>query len=94
MSKALGPLLQTQCKGKAKLKIKALRKGDGVNAWRVLMREYSARSTADSSTLMGLIMKPERASGLDDLQEKLQVWDDWVLEYETKFQKSFSTIPS
>ena len=66
-------------------KIKQLPNTDGANSWRVLAKWFPARSDADSSALMALIMRPATAATLSDLHDKLQQWDDWVREDEIKF---------
>ena len=56
VSEALGPLLHKVCKGSAGVKLKAVLKVDGFNAWRVLAFWFQARSTNDSMSLLTMIM--------------------------------------
>ena len=52
VSEALGPLLHQICRGSAGVKLKAVLKIDGSNAWRVLAFWFRARSTNDSMSLL------------------------------------------
>ena len=58
----MGPMLFKQCRTTALVKIRAIGKTDGVNAWRELSHWFSASSEADQSALMGMIMHPDKAT--------------------------------
>ena len=87
VSEALGPLLQKVCKGGAGVKLKAVLKIDGLNAWRVLAFWFQARSTNDSMSLLTMIMNPDRAKDLNDMMNKLDLWGALIRDYEMKFEK-------
>ena len=87
VSEALGPLLHKVCKGSAGVKLKAVLKIDGFNAWRVLAFWFQARSTNDSMSLLTMIMNPDRAKDLNDMMNKLDRWDALIRDYEMKFEK-------
>ena len=87
VSSIMGPMLHKVCKKFAAVKIKSVMKSDGINTWRVLAKWFSARSDTDSATLLTMIMNPTRANGVEDLQGKLDTWDEHVRDYETKFNK-------
>ena len=87
VSQALGPLLHKVCKGSAGVKLKAVLKVDGFNAWRVLAFWFQARSTNDSMSLETMIMGPDRAKDLNDMLNKLDRWDALIRDYEMKFEK-------
>ena len=87
VSEALGPLLHKVCKGSAGVKLKAVLKIDGFNAWRVLAFWFQARSTNDSRSLLTMIMNPDRAKDLSDMMNKLDRWDALIRDYEMKFEK-------
>ena len=87
VSEALGPLLHKVCKGSAGVKLKAVLKVDGFNAWRVLAFWFQARSTNDSMSLLTMIMNPDRAKDLNDMMNKLDRWDTLIRDYEMKFEK-------
>ena len=87
VSEALGPLLHKVCKGSAGVKLKAVLKIDGFNAWRVLAFCFQARSTNDSMSLLTMIMNPDRAKDLNDLMDKLDRWDALNRDYDMKFEK-------
>ena len=72
---ALGPLLHEVCRGTDGVKLKAVRKIDGFNAWRVLAFWFQARSTNDSMSLLTMILKHDRAKDLNDMMNKLDRWD-------------------
>ena len=88
ISKAMGPVLHKVCKKFAASKIKPIPKSDGINTWRMLSKWFSARSDTDSATLLTMILNPNRAANVDDLQSKLDAWDEHVRNYETKFNKA------
>ena len=75
VSEALGPLLHKVCRGSAGVKLKAVLKIDGFNAWRVLAFWFQARSTNDSMSLLTMIMNPDRAKDLNDMMNKLDRWN-------------------
>ena len=75
VSEALGLLLHEVCRGSAGVKLKAVLKIDGLNAWRVLAYWFQARSTNDSMSLLTMIMNPDRAKDLSDMMNKLDRWD-------------------
>ena len=81
-----GPLLYKVCRGSG-VKLKAVLKIDGLNAWRVLAFWFQARSTNDSMSLLTMIMKPDRAKDLTDMMNKLDRWDAQIRDYEMKFEK-------
>ena len=56
VSEALGPLLHKVCRGSAGVKLKAVLKIDGFNAWGVLAFWFQARSTNDSTSRLTMIM--------------------------------------
>ena len=87
VSEALGPLLHKVCKGSAGVKLKAVLKFDGFNAWWVLALWFQARSTNDSMSLLTPIMNPDRAKDLSDMMNKLDRWDALIRDYEMKFEK-------
>ena len=87
VSEALGPLLHKVCKGSAGVKLKAVLKIDGFNAWRVLAFWFQARSTNDSISLLTMIMNPDRAKDLNDMMDKLDRWDALIRDCEMKFKK-------
>ena len=70
VSEALGSHLHKVCRGSAGVKLKALLKTDGFNAWRVLAFWFQATSTNDSVSLL-TIMNPARAKDLSDMRNKL-----------------------
>ena len=80
---ALGPLLHKVCG----VKLKAVLKIDGFNAWKVLAFWFQARSTNDSMSLLTMIMNPDRAKDLNDMMNKLDRWDALIRDYEMKFEK-------
>ena len=82
VSEALGPLLHKVCKGSAGVKLKAVLKTDGFNAWRVLAFWFQARSTNDSMSLLTMIMNPDRAKGLSDMMTKLDRWNAQIRDCE------------
>ena len=55
VSDALGHFLHKVCKGSAGVKLKAVLKIDGLNAWRVLAFCFQARSTNGSMSLLTII---------------------------------------
>ena len=75
VTEALGPLLHKVCKGSAGVKPKAVLKIDGPNAWRVLAFSFQARCTNDCTSLLTMIMNPDRAKDLSDMMKKLDRWD-------------------
>ena len=86
VSEALGPLLHKVCKGSAGVKLQAVMKTDGFNAWRVLAFQFQARSTDDMS-LLTMIMNPDSANDLSDVMNKLDRWDARISDCEMKFEK-------
>ena len=66
VSEALGPLLHKVCRGSAGVKLKALLKTDGFNAWRGLAFWFQARSTNDTMSLLTMIMNPDKAKDLSN----------------------------
>ena len=54
--------------------------------WRVLAFWFQARSTNDSMSLLTMIMNPDRAKDLNDMN-KLDRWDALIRDYEMKFEK-------
>ena len=87
MSEAPGPLLYKVCKGSAGVKLKAVLKIDGFNAWGVLAFWFQASSTNDSMSLLTMIMNPDRAKDLNDMMNKLDRWDALIRDYDMKFEK-------
>ena len=87
VSEALGPLLHKVCRGSEGVKLKAVLKIDGFNAWRVLAFWFQARSTNDSMSLLTMIMNPDRAKDLSDMMNKLDRWDALFRDCEMKFEK-------
>ena len=75
------------CKGNAGVKLKAVLKIDGFNAWRVLAFWFQARSTNDSMSLLTMIMNPDRAKEINDMMNKLDRWDALIRDHEMKFEK-------
>ena len=73
-------------KGSAGVKLKAVLKTDGVNAWRVLLFWFLARSKNDSMSLLTMIVDPDRAKDLSDMMNKLDRWDAQIRDYEMKFE--------
>ena len=71
LSEALGPFPHKVCRGSAGVKLKAVLKNDGFNAWRVLAFWFQARSTHDSMLQLTMIMNPYRAKDLSDKMNKL-----------------------
>ena len=67
-AEALGPLLYKVRRGSAAIKLKAVLKADGFNAWWVLA--FQARSTNDSMSLL-----TDRAKDLNDMMNKLDRLD-------------------
>ena len=63
------------CRGSAGVKLNAVLKTDGFNAWRVLAFWFQARSTKDSMSLLTMIMNPDRAKDFKDMMKKLDRWD-------------------
>ena len=86
VSKKLGPLLHKVCEGSAGVKLKAVMKTYGFNAWRVLAFWFQARSTIDSMSLLTMIMNPDRAKDLSDMMNKLDRWDAPIRDYDMKFE--------
>ena len=74
MSEALGPVLLKVCKGSARVKLKAVLKTDGFNAWRVWAFWFQARSTNDSMSLLTVIMNPDTAKDLSGMVNELDCW--------------------
>ena len=87
VSEALGPFLHKVCRGSAGVKLKAVLKIDGFNAWRVLSFWVQARSTNDSMSLLTMNMNPDRAKDLSDMMHKLDRWDALIGDFEMKFEK-------
>ena len=87
VSEALGPLLHKVWRGSAGVKLKAVLKIDGFNAWRLLAFWFQARSTNDSMSLLTMIMNPDRAKDLTDMMNKLDRWDALIRDYTMKFEK-------
>ena len=87
VSEALGPLLHQVCRGGAGVKLKAVLKIDGFNAWRVLAFRFQARSTNDSMSLLTMTMNPDRTKELSDMMNNLDRWDALIRDYEMKFEK-------
>ena len=83
----LGPILHKVCKGSAGVKLKAVVKTDGFNAWRVLAFWFQARSTNDSMSLLTMIMNPDRANDLSDMMNKLDRWDALIRDHEMEFER-------
>ena len=77
VSKAPGPLLHKVCRGSEGVKLKAVLKTDGFNAWRVLAFWFQASSMALLTTM---IMSPQRAEDLGDLMSMIR-------DYEMKFDQ-------
>ena len=69
VSEAHGPLLHEVCRGSAGVKLKAVLKIDGLNAWRVLAFWFQARSTNDSMSLLTVIMNLDRVKDLTDMMK-------------------------
>ena len=87
MSEALGSHLHKVCRGSAGVKLKALLKTDGFNAWRVLAFRFQARSTNDSMSLLAMIINPDRPKDLSDMKNKLDQWDAQIRDYDMKLEK-------
>ena len=87
VSEALGPLLHKVCKGSAGVKLKAMLKTAGFNAWRVLAFWFHARFTNDSMSLLTMIMNPDRAKDLSEMMNKLDRWDTLIRDCEVKLKK-------
>ena len=79
--------LHKVCKGSAGVKLKAVLKVDGFNAWSVLAFWFQARSTNDSMSLLTMIMNPDRAKDLNDMMNKLDRWDAPIRDYEYEVRK-------
>ena len=85
VSEALGPLLHKVCRGSSGVKLKAVLKTDGFNAWRVLAFWFRAIYTNDSTLRLTMIMNPDSAEDLSDT--KLDRWDAVIRDNEMKFKK-------
>ena len=83
----LKALLHKVCRGGAGVKLKAVLKIDGFNAWRLLAFWFQARSTNDSVSLLTMIMSPDRAKDLNDIMNKPDRWDALVRDCDMKFEK-------
>ena len=81
------PFCTKVCRGSVRVKLKAVSKTDGFNAWRVLASWFHAISTNGSVSLVTVIMNPYRAKDLCDMMNKLDRWDALVRDYEMKFEK-------
>ena len=75
------------CRGSTGVKLLAVLKIDGFNAWRVLVFWVQARSTNDSMSLLTIIMNPDRAKDLSVMMNKLDRWDALIGDNEMKFEK-------
>ena len=89
VSNAMGAVLHKQCSECTK--IQNVHKKDGISVYRTLVHHYSAQSAMDSCTLLARIAAPGRAGSINGLADKLEAWDDWVTEYELKFDPSCLT---
>ena len=87
VSEVLGYLLHKVSGCSARVKLKAVVKTHGFNAWRVLAFWFQARSTNDSMSLLTMIMNPDRTKELSDMMNKLDRWDAPIRDYEMKFEK-------
>ena len=87
VSEALEPLLHKVCEGSTGVKLKAVLKIDGFNAWRLLVFLFQARSTNNSMSLLTMIMNPDRAKDLSDMMNKRDRQDAHIRDYEMKLEK-------
>ena len=69
------------------MKLKAVMKTDGLNAWWMLAFWFQVGSTSDSTSQLTRIMNPERADDRIDMMGKLYRWDAMVRDYEMTFNK-------
>ena len=90
VSEAPGPLLHKVCRGSAGVKLKAVSKIDGFNAWRVSAFWFQARSTNDSMSLLTMIMNPDSSKDLSDMMNKLDRWDAVIRDYEMSSKRTTS----
>ena len=90
VDRALGPIIHQACTGSAKSKLKGLKKDRGLEMWKILIFQFSARSEADYMNLQTAIATPKRARDFDELVTKLDAWDGLCDDCDNQFPNKLS----
>ena len=75
------------CKGSAGVKLKAVMKTDGFDAWGCWCSGSKPDPRMISVSLVTMIVNPDRAKNFSDMMNKLDRWDALVRDYEMKFDE-------
>ena len=83
INKELHAVLQSLCEKEAFTIVRSAGKGNGLEAWRKLVKRYDPTTGGRRRAMLRSILTPAKCGRIEDLYAALETWEEHVRQYES-----------
>ena len=84
ISTELYAVLQSLCEKEAFTIVRSAGKGNGLEAWRKLIKRYDPTTGGRRRAMLRSILTPNKCARIEDLYSALETWEEHVRQYESR----------
>ena len=84
ISKEMHAVLQSLCEKEAFTIVRSAGKGNGLEAWRKLIKRYDPTTGGRRRAMLRSILTPNKCGRIEDLYAALETWEEHVRQYESR----------